>query len=771
MKRAFLVFCFLVCSAVGALAQQSVIPAPECRIDKRFTATGTSAELDNRERGCTDWTVTYSVSGYSAVSLSLQDAPDSADAAGTWEDWSGTIVAGSNPATDTSRGSILASDFFPWVRLKLNSATGTGYVDVHLKGSTRKAASITAPALNPLVAGALVPNTSTVIATPADPFYTDGNRTFALTSDDKCRFVYLDDGNTELWLAEQSGATCATTTKTKLVDDADGLDFPQLAIGSDGKTRVAWLEYSSPANKIHLGTCDATACTTITDKTVATLTDDMSGYELSLALKSDSKPVLAFVDYTADNVQLALCDATCNSVTLRTLDSTVTNYPVVAIAGNGDIFVAYDKGVDVKLRRCLVADTTCAAMPASVVIGTGLNDYYLDVTTNASNFAVVAATAELGGVNLITATNASGSSATISNIPTLHTANDAITLELEDGLPRLAWISGDATGQYASCIDAVGATCFVMDFDTDGSYSSSMATGSDGLSRILYDGFDNATDIVLLSLVRADGFPSFSGSTVGTASRPFGALDGVLGNLTRLDVSDGPNVLKGTTYAESLVANSLAAGGLVAGNLSDNYPLSLLGEFAIIAKSYSFSDTSLIGGTLWFSNGAFNSPGYFDAAASISAVWDPASTVQGGLGLYVYGGSPHTRLERVRLTQGGVEVKSAPLTAPSYRTTTNCADGTATPADCGSAAAGAVIISAGATTVVVNDTAITAASRVTVTQDQSLGSELSVTCNSQSSLTLGSPRVTARTAGVSFTVGIDVAPTTNPMCLVFHIEN
>jgi len=109
--------------------------------------------------------------------------------------------------------------------------------------------------------------------------------------------------------------------------------------------------------------------------------------------------------------------------------------------------------------------------------------------------------------------------------------------------------------------------------------------------------------------------------------------------------------------------------------------------------------------------------------------------------------------------------------AGSYQTATNCADGTATPADCGSAAAGAVIISAAATSVVVNTTAVTATSRIMVTRDNSLGTELSVTCNTQSDLVLGTARVTAKTAATSFTIAIDVAPTTDPACYTYLIFN
>ena len=67
----------------------------------------------------------------------------------------------------------------------------------------------------------------------------------------------------------------------------------------------------------------------------------------------------------------------------------------------------------------------------------------------------------------------------------------------------------------------------------------------------------------------------------------------------------------------------------------------------------------------------------------------------------------------------------------------NCTS-SASPAVCGAAAAGSVNIAAGgATTIVVDTTAISGNSSVLVTEDQSLGAKLGVTCNTQSSLAAG----------------------------------
>ncbi len=103
-------------------------------------------------------------------------------------------------------------------------------------------------------------------------------------------------------------------------------------------------------------------------------------------------------------------------------------------------------------------------------------------------------------------------------------------------------------------------------------------------------------------------------------------------------------------------------------------------------------------------------------------------------------------------------------------TITNCSS-SASPAVCAVAPAGSVVIAATATSVVVNTSAVTANSQIHVTRDNSLGTKLSVTCNTQAASALGTPVVSARSAGTSFTILIETGPTTNPMCLSYSIIN
>lgn len=113
----------------------------------------------------------------------------------------------------------------------------------------------------------------------------------------------------------------------------------------------------------------------------------------------------------------------------------------------------------------------------------------------------------------------------------------------------------------------------------------------------------------------------------------------------------------------------------------------------------------------------------------------------------------------------------APLANPAFpkvTTAANCSS-SASPAVCGSASAGSFAIAASATSVVVDTTAVTANSQIFVQQDDTLGTKLSVTCNT--GILAGPPAVTARSAATSFTVSVTAGLTVNPVCFSYFIVN
>jgi hypothetical protein len=110
--------------------------------------------------------------------------------------------------------------------------------------------------------------------------------------------------------------------------------------------------------------------------------------------------------------------------------------------------------------------------------------------------------------------------------------------------------------------------------------------------------------------------------------------------------------------------------------------------------------------------------------------------------------------------------------APTYNTLTNCAS-SASPAVCGSAAGGSVVIPTGTTssTLQVNSTAVTANSQILFYPDDSLGTRLGVTCNSTLATLAGGSFISARVSGTSFTITFNGSILTNGVCGSFLIFN
>jgi len=106
------------------------LAAQDCVIRFDFTATGNTTPFNNQSIQCTNWTIGYFATGYSALSIQLESAPPGSNSSvpGTFAAWAGTIVSGTHPATATNQAQVYLSGLYPWVQVHLTSATGTGEV-------------------------------------------------------------------------------------------------------------------------------------------------------------------------------------------------------------------------------------------------------------------------------------------------------------------------------------------------------------------------------------------------------------------------------------------------------------------------------------------------------------------------------------------------------------------------------------------------------------------------------------------------------------------
>lgn len=136
MKRLPLLALLFLYGATFAAAQ-----APDCIVFFSLTATGQTsptspnAGLNNLNTGCTTWNLSYSNSGFSALTLALQSAPNVGGAPGTWVTFSGgTLQQGINPNTATTAAFTWITGYQPWIRVALTAKTGTGIINGALYG-------------------------------------------------------------------------------------------------------------------------------------------------------------------------------------------------------------------------------------------------------------------------------------------------------------------------------------------------------------------------------------------------------------------------------------------------------------------------------------------------------------------------------------------------------------------------------------------------------------------------------------------------------------
>jgi hypothetical protein len=155
----------------------------------------------------------------------------------------------------------------------------------------------------------------------------------------------------------------------------------------------------------------------------------------------------------------------------------------------------------------------------------------------------------------------------------------------------------------------------------------------------------------------------------------------------------------------------------------------------------------------------------------LSNLTNPTSLNQGlnmnGNGINTGAGSITANSGNVFLSNGSlVATPNGSVSASQFSTDTPCLS-TASPAVCSALAAGSSVIAAAATTETVNTTRMTANSQILITPDSSLGTRLSVTCNT----TVNPMSISARTGGTSFTAAVTVAPAVNPLCFSWWIIN
>lgn len=118
----------LACASLFGQANQNVIVQPDCVVSFTFVSTG-NRQFDNRTGSCSTWTINYYATGFSGLSIIVETAPDNGGTPGSWSTF--TAATGSNPNTSTASAQSTfgsTTSYFPWVRVRVSSITGTGKI-------------------------------------------------------------------------------------------------------------------------------------------------------------------------------------------------------------------------------------------------------------------------------------------------------------------------------------------------------------------------------------------------------------------------------------------------------------------------------------------------------------------------------------------------------------------------------------------------------------------------------------------------------------------
>lgn len=139
-KKLLFAICLLFLPVVCAQTRIN----PDCVIPFTFITTGSTSNLTcgHNLQGIVNWTVAYSSTGFSGISLVVQSAPDNAGVPGAWATFAGTVLAGINPNTALTSNFTTFQGYYPWMRVDLASITGSGKVTGTLYGFLDSSAAV-----------------------------------------------------------------------------------------------------------------------------------------------------------------------------------------------------------------------------------------------------------------------------------------------------------------------------------------------------------------------------------------------------------------------------------------------------------------------------------------------------------------------------------------------------------------------------------------------------------------------------------------------------
>lgn len=203
--------CLLAIFSLSAQNVSETMPVgPDCSITFRLTAAGDFSTVhDNRRVSCHYWTVSYTVQGFSALSLVVQNAAESStvpDTPGTFGTVSPSV--GVNPNTSTSGTSSSFAGAAAYWRVSLASKTGTGKVIGRLYGWRMRAGQV--PGASPTTTILGSPCTGQAIISASTTGNTEIIAASPGTTIRVCNISWASASPIDVKLVQGTGLNCVT---------------------------------------------------------------------------------------------------------------------------------------------------------------------------------------------------------------------------------------------------------------------------------------------------------------------------------------------------------------------------------------------------------------------------------------------------------------------------------------------------------------------------------------------------------------------------------
>jgi hypothetical protein len=329
----------------------------------------------------------------------------------------------------------------------------------------------------------------------------------AIGSDGLPVISYRNNTAGALKVAKCTNAACTGSATITTVDNpANSVgEYTSIAIGSDGLPVISYHDQSAGALKV--AKCANVACTGSATITIVDNPANNVGLYTSIAIGSDSLPVISYRDQSAGALKVAKCaNAACtggaNITTVDNPANSVGEYTSIAIGSDGLPVISYYDNSAGALKVAKCANAACTGSATITVVDNPANDVgrYTSIAIGNDGLPVISYRDQLAGtLKVAKCTNAACTgSATIEIVDNSAIVGAFTSIAIgSDGLPVISYFDGSASAlKVAKCANAActsGATITTVDSTFGVGYHTSIVIGSDGLPVISHNNSDDGT--------------------------------------------------------------------------------------------------------------------------------------------------------------------------------------------------------------------------------------------------------------------------------------